>query len=62
MSDQTTSVKQLRDIVESFVAARDWHQYHSPKNLSMSLAIEVSELMEHFQWISTDESRSPAAG
>ena len=41
----------------AFVAERDWEQFHSPKNLSMSLAIEVAELMEHFQWISMSESR-----
>jgi NTP pyrophosphatase (non-canonical NTP hydrolase) len=36
---------------------REWRQFHSPKNLSMSLAIEAAELMEHFQWIDIDESR-----
>ena len=36
---------------------RDWRQFHSPKNLSMSLAIEAAELMEHFQWIDAAESR-----
>jgi len=44
-------------LVNTFVDARDWHQFHSPKNLAMSLAIETAELMEHFQWISTDQSR-----
>ena len=60
MTDQTTSVAQLRRLVEDFVAERDWHQFHSPKNLSMALAIEAAELMEHFQWISTDASRCVA--
>ena len=58
MPDRETTVAELREVVESFVAARDWHQFHSPKNLSMSLAIETAELMEHFQWITTDESRT----
>jgi NTP pyrophosphatase (non-canonical NTP hydrolase) len=54
MSDEKTTVAELRAVVRQFVDERDWHQFHSPKNLSMSLAIEVAELMEHFQWISTD--------
>ncbi len=58
--DQQTTVSELRDIVAGFVAERDWEQFHSPKNLSMSLAIEVAELMEHFQWVSMDASRSLA--
>lgn len=57
MSDQDTTVAQLRDIVRRFVDERDWRQFHSPKNLSMSLAIEAAELMEHFQWIDVAESR-----
>lgn len=57
MNDQQTSVADLREMVLRFVDARDWQQFHSPKNLSMALAIEAAELMEHFQWISTDASR-----
>ena len=56
MLDEHTSVAQLRTIVKEFVDARDWNQFHAPKNLSMSLAIEAAELMEHFQWLTTDES------
>jgi NTP pyrophosphatase (non-canonical NTP hydrolase) len=56
MNDHQTTVAELRDVVRQFVDERDWHQFHSPKNLSMSLAIEVAELMEHFQWITTDEA------
>lgn len=57
MSDQTTTVAALREMVRQFVDARDWRQFHSPKNLSMAMAIEAAELMEHFQWISTEASR-----
>ena len=57
MTDRETTIEQLRDIVRQFVDERDWQQFHSPKNLSMALAIEVAELMEHFQWIAPDESR-----
>lgn len=57
MSDAQTTVQQLRDLVETFVAERDWHPFHTPKNLTMALAIEAAELMEHFQWLTADESR-----
>lgn len=57
MSDQTTSVAQLREMVRTFVNERNWQQFHAPKNLSMALAIEAAELMEHFQWIGVELSR-----
>ncbi len=57
MTDETTTLAELRDLVRRFVDERDWQQFHSPKNLSMSLAIEAAELMEHFQWIDVAESR-----
>ncbi len=56
MSDESVTVADLRRRVAQFVAARDWEQYHQPKNLSMSIAIEAAELMEHFQWIGPDQS------
>jgi NTP pyrophosphatase (non-canonical NTP hydrolase) len=61
MSDQTTTLSDLRRLMAEFVAARDWQQFHSPKNLSMSLAIEAAELMEHFQWLTIDQSRAMAS-
>ena len=48
---------ELRQLVADFVAERDWSQFHSPKNVSMALAIEAAELMEHFQWLTTEASR-----
>ena len=57
MSDTSTTITDLRHLVRQFVDERDWRQFHSPKNLSMSLAIEAAELMEHFQWIDIAESR-----
>jgi NTP pyrophosphatase (non-canonical NTP hydrolase) len=57
MPDSSTTLADLRDLVRRFVEERDWRQFHSPKNLSMSLAIEAAELMEHFQWIDAAESR-----
>lgn len=50
MSDEFTKVKELRDLVNAFVEDRNWRQFHTPKNLSMSVAIEAAELMELFQW------------
>ncbi len=57
MPDSTTTVAKLKQAVNDFVDRRDWHRFHAPKNLAMSLAIEAAELMEHFQWISAEESR-----
>jgi len=59
-ADKQTTVAALRAVVAEFVAERDWRQFHTPKNLSMSLAIEAAELMEHFQWLTPRESRELA--
>lgn len=58
MRDNKLTVGDLRDKVASFVNERAWGSYHSPKNLSMSIAIEAAELMELFQWIDVEESRA----
>jgi NTP pyrophosphatase (non-canonical NTP hydrolase) len=60
MTDQETTLGELRELVREFVDARDWRQFHTPKNLSMSLAIEAAELMEHFQWLTPEEARAVA--
>lgn len=57
MPDSTTTVEDLRQLVREFVNERDWEKFHAPKNVSMAMAIEVAELMEHFQWLSVEESR-----
>lgn len=59
-SDSTTTVAELRKLIADFVAERDWSQFHSPKNVSMALAIEAAELMEHFQWLTPEASRELA--
>jgi dCTP diphosphatase len=51
----------LRDKMRAFAEARDWDQFHSPKNLSMALMVEVAELMEHFQWLTEAQSLDLAA-
>jgi dCTP diphosphatase len=48
----------LRDKLRAFAEARDWDQFHSPKNLCMALMVEVAELMEHFQWLTETQSGS----
>ncbi len=58
MTDATTTVGEIRERVLAFARERDWEQFHSPKNLSMALAAETGELMEHFLWA---ESKTSAA-
>ncbi len=55
ISDKQTTILDLRRCMEEFVAERNWEKFHNAKNLSMSLAIESAELMEHFQWLTTAE-------
>lgn len=55
--DTQTTVDSLRKEVHHFMNERNWEGYHSPKNLSMSIAIEAAEIMEHFQWYTNEESR-----
>lgn len=60
-SDSTTprdSLDDLRDRLRVFAAARDWEQFHTPKNLAMSVAIEAAEIMEHFQWLTPEQGAS----
>lgn len=49
--------EELKHRLSDFAAARDWDQFHSPKNLSMALIAEAAELVEHFQWLSQAESK-----
>ncbi len=54
----TDSLEQLRVRLAKFAADRDWNQFHSPKNLSMALIAEAAELLEHFQWLTEEQSKS----
>ncbi len=56
MSDIT--IEQLRQKISDFAAARDWDQFHSPKSLSMAMIVEAAELVEHFQWLTEEQSQS----
>ena len=60
MTDADTTVAELRKRVLAFVHERDWEQFHSPKNLSMALAAESGELMEHFLWTESQASLAVA--
>jgi NTP pyrophosphatase (non-canonical NTP hydrolase) len=54
----TTTIESLQEKLLTFAKARDWEQFHSPKNLVMALSVEASELLEHFQWLTEEESAS----
>jgi dCTP diphosphatase len=51
-------MQELIEKIRLFIKERDWEQFHSPKNLVMALNVEVAEIMEHFQWLTTEESRN----
>ena len=50
---------QLHDAMQQFSTERDWHQFHSPKNLAMALTVEAAELQECFQWLTETQSMEP---
>lgn len=60
MSETIDSLETLRVKLARFVAERDWDQFHSPKNLAMALIGEAGELVEHFQWLTEEQSLSLA--
>ncbi len=51
-------MENLKRAIRQFVSERDWEQFHSPKNLAMALSVEVSEVVEHFQWLTQEQSRN----
>lgn len=65
MADKTTTVGELREAVDKFVAARDWRKFHNAKDLAISISLEASELLEEFQWLNPERvgaaSSEPAA-
>jgi len=60
-ADARTTVAEIKERVMAFAREREWEQFHAPKNLSMALAAEAGELMEHFLWATPEESRRIAA-
>jgi NTP pyrophosphatase (non-canonical NTP hydrolase) len=61
MHDSNTTIADMRTMVREFVVARNWESFHTPKNLAMALSIEAAEIMEHFQWLTADESNALSA-
>jgi dCTP diphosphatase len=51
-------LSELSAKLENFAAARDWNQFHTPKNLAMALAVEAAELMEEFQWLTEEQCKN----
>jgi crotonobetainyl-CoA:carnitine CoA-transferase CaiB-like acyl-CoA transferase len=60
LTDSSTTVAEIKARVLAFARERDWEQFHAPKNLSMALAAEAGELMEHFLWATPEASRTIA--
>ncbi|MDE0096790.1 MAG: nucleotide pyrophosphohydrolase [Gammaproteobacteria bacterium] len=54
-------LENIQQRLREFARERDWEQFHSPKNLSMALSVEVAELVEHFQWLTEPQSSSAQA-
>lgn len=54
-------LEKIQHRLRVFARERDWEQFHTPKNLSMALSVEVAELVEHFQWLTGPQSSSAEA-
>jgi len=54
-------LEKLQVALRDFARERNWEQFHSPKNLASALSVEASELLEHFQWLTEEQSRSLGA-
>lgn len=65
MTDTTPPEDRMQALaraLQQFADARDWGPFHSPKNLASALIVEAGELLEHFQWLTEDQSRQLAPG
>ncbi|MBP8307762.1 MAG: nucleotide pyrophosphohydrolase [Burkholderiaceae bacterium] len=58
----TDSLRDLQQQLDQFAQERDWRQFHSPKNLAAALVVEAAELLEHFQWLTEEQSRALPPG
>lgn len=56
MKKRPATLEELRDALRRFAVARDWEQFHTPKNLAMALTVEAAELLEQFQWLTPAQS------
>ncbi|HEV2601191.1 MAG TPA: nucleotide pyrophosphohydrolase [Candidatus Babeliales bacterium] len=57
MEDTKVTVQVLKDAIKKVVDDRDWNRFHSPRNLSMAISVEASELMEKFLWLDDEQAR-----
>ena len=53
-----SDLQSLTEALRDFAKERDWEQFHSPKNLASALTVEASELLEHFQWLTEEQSHN----
>lgn len=58
IKEPETYLQDLQSRLRQFAIDRDWEQFHAPKNLAMALAVEAGELMEHYQWLSEEQSEN----
>ena len=56
VSDATTTIEDLRQVMREFVKEREWEKYHTPRNLAVSVSVEAGELLELFQWLTPEEA------
>jgi NTP pyrophosphatase (non-canonical NTP hydrolase) len=54
----SAELEALQKTLRAFARERDWDQFHSPKNLAAALSVEAAELLEHFQWMTEEQSRA----
>lgn len=54
----SNDIRELQASLRRFADERDWDQFHSPKNLATALSVEASEILEHFQWLTDEQSRA----
>lgn len=62
MKDKSSTIQELKNLVEKFRNERNWSSGHSSKNLAVSIAIEAAELLEHYQWDDNKEEKKDELG
>ena len=54
------TLEDIREYSAHFASERNWEEFQTPKNIAMALSVEVAELLEHFQWLTAEQSRAPS--
>ena len=54
----TNQIQRLQEAIQKFARDRDWEQFHTPKNLAMAMSVEAAEVVEIFQWLTDEQSKS----